>query len=159
MLNIFLNKIFHKTQQFSMFKVFLKNIKKLLFDQNTSAREKIRKILLSNYFHVVIVILVIIDSVCVTIELLIEVENKNHNHELQIAELIFKYIGFIILCIFVLEITLKIIFTFGEFRHSKLEILDAIVVIISFIVEIVTFKHDDAIYAIGNLDYYFKFKI
>ncbi|RNA22836.1 voltage-gated hydrogen channel 1 [Brachionus plicatilis] len=122
-----------------------------LDDQNVSIKEKIRKVLLSNYLHVAIVVLVILDSLCVTIELIIEAENKNNSHALHVAEEVFKYLGFGILCIFMVEIALKIIFVFNEFRHSKLEILDAIVVVISFIAEIVVLKHDDAISAIVGL--------
>lgn len=128
-----------------------------LNDQNISIKEKIRKILLSNYLHVTIVVLLILDSFCVTIELIIEAENKNNSHALHITEQIFKYLGFIILCIFMVEIALKICFTFKEFRHSKLEILDALVVVISFIAEILVFKHDDAISAIGNIFLYENF--
>ncbi|RNA12464.1 voltage-gated hydrogen channel 1 [Brachionus plicatilis] len=128
-----------------------------LNDQNVSIKEKIRKVLLSNYLHVAIVVLVILDSLCVTIELIIEAENKNNSHALHVAEEVFKYLGFGILCIFMVEIALKIIFVFNEFRHSKLEILDAIVVVISFIAEIVVLKHDDAISAIVGLIAIFRF--
>lgn len=121
-----------------------------LNDKNTTITEKIRSILLSNYLHVAIVILVLVDSLCVTIELIIEAENKNNSHGLHVAELFFKILGFIILCIFVVEIILKLVFITNEVIHSKLEILDAIVVVISFIAEIVFFNQDETLSAIGG---------
>lgn len=130
-----------------------------LNDRDTTIKEKIRKVLLSNYLHVAIVILVIMDSLCVTIELIIEAENKNNSHGLHVAENIFKYLGFIILCIFMLEIILKLIFTLSEFIHSKLEILDAIVVVISFTAELLLFKHNETLSAIGDFGFFKYFTL
>ena len=57
---------------------------------------------------------------------------------------VLKYVGVSILGIFIVEIILKLIFTTKAFLKSKLEIFDAIIVIISFILDIVFFDHHAA---------------
>ncbi|CAF0752358.1 unnamed protein product [Brachionus calyciflorus] len=126
-------------------------------DKNVSLYDKIRRILLSNYMHVAIIFLVILDSVCVTCELIIEAENKKGNHILEIAYDFFKYLGFSILCIFIVEIVFKLIFIFDEFRHSKLEIIDAVIIIISFFAEIIYMKGKRVLYAVFGLIAIFRF--
>ncbi|CAF0817199.1 unnamed protein product [Brachionus calyciflorus] len=126
-------------------------------DKNISLYEKIRRILLSNYMHVAIIFLVILDSLCVTCELIIEAENKKESHSLEGAEDFFKYSGFIILCIFMIEIMFKLIFIFDEFRHSKLEIVDALIVLISFIAEIIFMKSKSVLSAVFGLISIFRF--
>jgi hypothetical protein len=106
--------------------------------------------------------LVLLDSICVASELIITIENtKDHSsnrtfehknssnlensinkyHSLEILLIVLKYIGVTILGIFLIEIVLKISFTTKSFFKSKLEIFDAIIVIISFILDIVFFDH------------------
>jgi hypothetical protein len=114
---------------------------------NLSFTERIRRFLRSNYVHVAVIILVLLDSFCVTVELILDLEDKSHH--LNVVEDTFKYLGFSILCIFFVEISLKILFLFKEFIKSKLEIFDAIVVMVSFAIEIVFMKNHGALAAIG----------
>lgn len=118
-------------------------------DKNLTIRERIRRVLHSNYMHLAIIILVLLDSFCVTIELIIDLENKSNNHALHVVEEVFKYLGFAILSFFVIEICFKIIFTFHDLVKSKLEIVDAIVVIVSFVADLIFIIHESTLAAIG----------
>lgn len=70
-------------------------------------------------------VLVILDSLFVTAEVIIDAENKDENESARIAAEVFKYMGFIILCVMILDIiesTLKIelkSFDFKDFRHRN----------------------------------------
>ena len=104
--------------------------------------EKVRKLLLSSYMHALIIGLVLLDSLFVTIELALD-SQKSESKEpetiehLETAGEVFKYLGLSILSFFMIEITCKFIFTLKEFLSSKLELLDATIVILSFVFEIV----------------------
>ncbi len=106
---------------------------------NLTFVEKMRKYLRSTFVHVLVIVLVLFDSFCVAIELITDVEILKEKGDFKLVENIFKYLGFSILSVFVVEIILKIIFLFNEFIKSKLEIFDAVIVIVSFIVEIGSF--------------------
>ena len=120
---------------------------------NLPFTEKVRRFLRSNYVHIAVIILVLLDSFCVTIELITDLEDKSE--KFKVVEDIFKYLGFSILCIFVVEISLKILFLFKEFIKSKLEIFDAVIVIVSFVIEVVFMNSDSPLAAIGKI--LFKF--
>jgi hypothetical protein len=104
-------------------------------------RSRMQRLLDSNKFHVLVIILVLIDTVCVAGELIISLENKNDNKTLTIIEDIFKYLGVIILGLFLFEIMCKIGFNTHHFIKSKLEIFDGLIVIVSFILDIVFFEN------------------
>lgn len=127
-------------------------------EKGITLRERIRRVLLSNYMHVIIIVLVLLDSFCVTVELIIDLESKGHDsHGLKITEEVLKYIGLSILSFFVVEIIFKILFTLKELLKSTLEIIDAIVVLISFVVDIVFLNHKNTLSAIGK-KIFVKFK-
>lgn len=107
-----------------------------------------RFILKSNYLNVIVIILVLLDSLCVTIELIIDLENSQKSDGLKIAADFFKYLGLIIISTFVVEISLKIVFLWREFFKSKLDIIDGIIVYVSFTLDIV-FMYNDEISALG----------
>lgn len=109
-------------------------------------RERVQRIIESNYFHIVVIILVLLDTVCVAGELIISLEKKEE--ALETAENIFKYMGLTILCLFLVEILTKLIFNTHHFLKSKLEIFDGIIVIISFALD-VAFLDGEASPAIG----------
>ena len=67
--------------------------------------------------------------------------SDNKFHSLEIALTVLKYIGVTILGIFIVEIALKLGFTTRAFLHSKLELFDAFIVIVSFILDIIFFDH------------------
>ena len=105
-----------------------------LYIDDLSFRQKMKKILTSHYLHFVIIILVLLDSLCVTVELIMSFEKNEENHALVLVEHIFKYLGLSILSLFLFELCLKIIFINKDLLKSKLEIFDAIIIVVSFII-------------------------
>lgn len=111
-------------------------------------RGKIKHIVTSNYMHIAIIVLVLLDSLCVTIELVIDLEDKDDLEALKITKACFKYMGLLILSIFVVEMTLKLLFIWREVIKSKLEIIDMLIVYVSFVLEII-FMNNQALSALG----------
>jgi hypothetical protein len=66
-----------------------------------------------------------------------------HTHQIEIILLILKYIGITILGIFIIEILIKIIFNTRIFLKTKMEIFDALVVVVSFALDILFFEHQN----------------
>jgi hypothetical protein len=123
-----------------------------LTNVNLTWKNRIKEFLNSQHLHVAIIILVIIDCLCVTLELILEIQNKESESEtIEIFAKLFKYIGFIILCMFTIEIALKIFFTFHHFIRSKLEMLDSCIVIVSLVLEIVFISENNSLSAIGGI--------
>ena len=80
-------------------------------------------------------------------ELIITIENNHQsvghkNNILEKVQDVLKYFGLVILGIFLIEIPVKFIFNTHEFIRSKLEIFDSIIVIVSFVLDIVFFDKD-----------------
>ncbi|XP_054852113.1 voltage-gated hydrogen channel 1 [Eublepharis macularius] len=106
-------------------------------------REVMRKLFQSHRFQILVVSLVILDAVLVLGELLLDLKII-HPDKHEIAPEVFHYLSLSILTLFLVEVSFKL-FTYRlEFFHHKFEVLDAIVVIISFILDIVVLflKHD-----------------
>ena len=125
-----------------------------LADANLSWPQKIRKFLTSNYFHIIVVVLVLLDSFCVTIELVIDMEASKDNKTVEVVEKVFKFLGLTILTTFVVEIMLKFAFNRHEFLRSKLELFDAFIVIVSFVVDLVFLNNKHAITALGRYRFF-----
>jgi voltage-gated hydrogen channel 1 len=116
----------------------------LVWDPNISTRAKSKLILRSNLFHIIVIILVIIDVICVAAELTLMVERgKSVHDDMDTAEKVLKYISLSILSIFMIEITIKIIVLRKEILKSIGEIFDIIIVVVSFVLDLVfIFYHD-----------------
>jgi hypothetical protein len=129
-----------------------------LHNNNLSVREKIRKVLTSNYFHIIIIVLVLLDSFCVTVELVIDLESSDSVSEsLQHVEETFKFVGLTILSLFVVELIFKLVFIREEFFKSKLEMFDAFIVVVSFILDIVFIDKKSAVATLGSIFVLFRF--
>ena len=103
-----------------------------------------------------VVVLIVLDSLFVTIELILNAEYCEKKDEtLKTVGEIFKYMGLTILSLFMVELILKIVFLNKEILKSKLEIFDALVVLVSFGFEMVFLK-DDELEAIGQLTSIFR---
>lgn len=126
--------------------------------------ETIRNFLRSEKFHTIVVILVVIDCLCVTVELTLEhIENyvlkhdqKQHDHHrlnfyFHLAEGILQYTCLTILALFVVEVLIKLAFIPRVFISSKWEILDALVVVISFGINIYLLNNKHVVMSIGGL--------
>jgi hypothetical protein len=121
--------------------------------KNLTFREQMKKILHSNYFHIGVVVLVLLDSIFVTIDLVLDIEagEKKKNETTEILEEVFKYLGFIIISVFMVEIVCKMIFIPRDMLKSKLEIFDAFVVLTSFIIDIISLTQKNVLIAIAGL--------
>lgn len=117
---------------------------------NLTFAQKMKKILTSHHVHMAVIALVLLDSICVTIEL-VGSFNDIQSESVELLELVVKYIGLSILSIFMFELILKIIFINKDILKSKFEIFDAVIVVISFTVELVFIQHKDYIEALGLL--------
>ena len=71
----------------------------------------------------------------------------------MIAAEFFKYLGFAIISLFVVEITVKIAILGKEFFKSKLEVIDGIIVYVSFALEL-AFMNDEGLSALGISIYF-----
>jgi hypothetical protein len=124
-----------------------------LKDKNLTFRERMKKILHSNYFHIAVVVLVLLDSIFVTIDLVLDIEagEKEKSETTQILEEVFKYLGFFIISLFMVEIICKLIFIPRDMLKSKLEIFDAFVVVTSFIIDAISLTQKNVFIAIAGL--------
>jgi len=120
-------------------------------------------------FHIGIIVLVLADCLLVVGELMLDFINLSEkcanktrnieheeveNYKLEFAIEILHYSSIVLLCIFVLEVLIKI-YGFGkhwwDFREKKMEWLDAIIVIVSFIIDIYFLKSPNVIAEISLL--------
>jgi len=95
-------------------------------------KDKVKLVMESNQYHFGVVFFILLDIGCVAAELLIEPE-KHHYHFL---EKFLKFFGLGILSLFMVELVVKISLFRGAFFHSKFEIFDAIVIVVSFSVDL-----------------------
>ena len=124
---------------------------------NLTLMQKGKHIMHSSYFHMFIVLLIILDSIFIAVELLLTAENcEGKNETLNFVTDIFKYLGLSILSIFMIELLFKIIFLNKDIIKSKLEIFDAIVVVVSFVLELV-FLGKKELETIGAIISLFRF--
>ena len=124
-------------------------------------------------FHIAVVILVLVDCILVIAELMLdfillnqkcgnnnktkavtETHDDGKYDKLELAIEILHYASIALLGIFVLEIILKI-YAFGKkwwnFREKKMEWLDAIIVIVSFIIDVTLLNTQSVIAEISLL--------
>lgn len=115
-------------------------------------KNRIKSVLNSNCFQLIVISLVLVDTICVSSELIITIENNKYSlGYLKIIHNCLKYLGISILAAFLTEIFLKLIFNTREFFKSKLEIFDSIIIVISFVLDIVYFNYDSAAFELITL--------
>lgn len=118
----------------------------------SNLRERLKHLLHSTKFHIVIISLVIFDCLLVIAELIIDLEMiKLHKKHMVIPEVL-HYLSISVLCIFMLEIFLKIFALRLDFFKAKykMEVFDAIIVIVSLALDI-AFAHKEGAEAGFNL--------
>lgn len=113
-------------------------------------RSRLRKLFSSHRFQVVIICLVILDALLVLAELLLDLKIIEPDEE-DYAVTAFHYMSFAILVFFMLEIFFKIFVFRLEFFHHKFEILDAIVVVVSFVLDLILLFKNHHFEALGLL--------
>ncbi|XP_021268410.1 voltage-gated hydrogen channel 1 [Numida meleagris] len=113
-------------------------------------QDVMKKLFSSRRFQIVIVFLVIVDALLVLGELLMDLKII-HPDKYHIAPKVFHYLSLSILTIFLVEVGFKI-FVYGrEFFHHKFEVLDSIVVVVSFILDLVLLFREHEFEAVGLL--------
>ncbi|XP_044146545.1 voltage-gated hydrogen channel 1-like [Bufo gargarizans] len=115
-----------------------------------SFRDNLRWLLSCHKFQIVIVCLVILDAIFVLIEVLLDLELL-HNKVDDIVPKIFHCLSISILSFFLLEILGKLYAFRLELLHHKFEVFDAVIVIISFIIDVVYITREDIFNAVGLL--------
>ena len=115
-------------------------------------REKVEYVFNTSKFQIVIVCLVILDCLFVIAELLIDMNIvRLPNHESNIAPKVFHYCSLSVLSLFLIEIIVRIYALRLKFFKHKLEMFDAIIVIVSFVLDIVYRNNDGPESGVGLL--------
>ncbi|XP_053784192.1 voltage-gated hydrogen channel 1 isoform X2 [Desmodus rotundus] len=113
-------------------------------------RATLRKLFSSHRFQVIIICLVVLDALLVLAELILDlkiIQPDKNNY----AARVFHYLSIVILTFFMMEIAFKIFVFRLEFFHHKFEILDSIVVVVSFVLDIVLVFREHEFEALGLL--------
>ncbi|NWI17506.1 HVCN1 protein, partial [Crypturellus soui] len=118
--------------------------------RGVSFQDVLKKLFSSHRFQVVVVCLVIIDALLVLGELLMDLKII-HPDRYDLAPKVLHYLSLCILTIFLVEVGFKIFLYRREFFHHKFEVLDAVVVVVSFILDIVLLFREHEFEAVGLL--------
>lgn len=120
------------------------------FPTTVSFRDSLKRLYSSERFQVAVVCLVILDAIFVLAELLIDLSiiELEHGH---IAPEVFHYLSLALLTFFVVELAGKLFAYRLEFFQHKFEVFDGVVVIVSFVLDIVFVFREDAFDGMGLL--------
>ncbi|XP_008324648.1 voltage-gated hydrogen channel 1 [Cynoglossus semilaevis] len=120
------------------------------FPQSVTFRDSLKRLYSSEHFQVLVVCLVILDAVFVLAELLIDlaVIQVAHGH---IAPEVFHYLSLALLTFFMVELVGKLFAYRLDFFQHKFEVFDGLVVVVSFVLDIVFIFHEDAFDGMGLL--------
>ncbi|XP_028272200.1 voltage-gated hydrogen channel 1 [Parambassis ranga] len=120
------------------------------FSASLTFRDSLKRLYSSERFQVVVVCLVILDAIFVLAELLIDLSviQLEHGH---LAPEIFHYLSLALLTFFMLELAGKLLAYRLEFFQHKFEVFDGLVVVVSFVLDIVFIFHEDAFDGMGLL--------
>ncbi|XP_053862434.1 voltage-gated hydrogen channel 1 [Malaclemys terrapin pileata] len=115
-----------------------------------SFQDMMKKLFSSRKFQILIVCLVILDALLVLAELLLDLKII-HPDKHEIAPKVFHYLSLSIVTLFLVEVGFKIFVYRLEFFHHKFEVLDGIVVVVSFIIDVVLLFREHEFQAAGLL--------
>lgn len=113
-------------------------------------RAKLRKLFSSHRFQVIIICLVILDALLVLAELILDLKIIKPDKNKYAAQVL-HCMSIAILAFFMMEIFFKIFVFRLEFLHHKFEILDTVVVVVSFVLDIVLLFREHEFEALGLL--------
>lgn len=113
-------------------------------------RDALKWLLTAHKFQIAIVCLVILDAIFVLIEILLDLELLVEKVDHIVPE-VFHYLSISVLSIFLVEIAAKLYAFRLEFFHHKFEVFDALIVIISFIIDVIYISREDIFSAVGLL--------
>lgn len=119
------------------------------FPTTITFRDSLKRLYSSERFQVLVVCLVILDAIFVLAELLIDLSliKVKHGH---IAE-VFHFLSLALLTFFMVELAGKLFAYRLEFFQHKFEMFDGLVVVISFVLDVVFIFHEDAFMGTGLL--------
>lgn len=100
-------------------------------------RDKLKYVFDSNKFQITIVCFVIIDCLLVVSELLLDLEVFPKEASDSVAPHVLHYASIGILGLFLVEIMTRVVVFRLEFFKHKLEVFDAVVVIVSFVLDVI----------------------
>ncbi|XP_075034540.1 voltage-gated hydrogen channel 1 [Mixophyes fleayi] len=120
------------------------------FTSSYTFRDALKWLFSCHKFQILIVTLVILDALFVLIEVLLDLELLVDKVNHVIPE-VFHYLSISVLSFFLLEIAGKLYAFRLEFFHHKFEVFDAVIVVISFIVDVVYITREDVFSAVGLL--------
>ncbi|KAM3937100.1 voltage-gated hydrogen channel 1 [Leptodactylus fuscus] len=120
------------------------------FTSSYTFRDALKWLFGCHKFQIVIICLVILDALFVLIEVLLDLELLHEKVD-EIVPEIFHYLSVSVLSFFLLEIAGKLYAFRLEFFHHKFEVFDAIIVIISFIIDVIYITREDIFSAVGLL--------
>jgi hypothetical protein len=121
--------------------------------------EKVQAVIQSHKYHLFFVLLVIFDCICVVVQMVLDIVHKEedkynnkapyHTHGpddyIYLGEEIAEGISIFILSLFIISILLHAIFIPKMYFKSKLEMFDALIVIISLCLEVVSVVKKDEV--------------
>ncbi|XP_029648826.1 voltage-gated hydrogen channel 1-like [Octopus sinensis] len=115
-------------------------------------RERVIHLINTNIFQIGIICLVFLDCLLVISELLLDLQILQvHDYDKMAVAFILRYASLAILGIFLLEIALRLYALRLDFFRHKMEMFDAVVVIASFVLDIVFRQHDGPENGVGLL--------
>lgn len=120
------------------------------FPPTLTFRDSLKRLYSSERFQVAVVCLVILDAIFVLAELLIDLSIIELEHD-HIAPEVFHYLSLALLTFFVVELGGKLFAYRLEFFQHKFEVFDGVVVIVSFVLDIVFIFREDAFDGMGLL--------
>lgn len=100
-------------------------------------KEKLRHILHSKAIHLIVIVLVLIDSILVVVELLFDLGIIGPESGEHVVREIFHGFSIGILTMFMIELVLKVWADRHHFIRHKIEVLDGFVVTVSWVLDIV----------------------
>ncbi|XP_071618893.1 voltage-gated hydrogen channel 1 [Heliangelus exortis] len=115
-----------------------------------SFQDMMKKLFSSHRFQILVVCLVVLDALLVLGELLMDLKII-HPDKYNITPKVFHYLSLSILTIFLVEVGFKVFVYRWEFFHHKFEVLDGVVVIVSFILDVVLIFREHEFEAVGLL--------
>ncbi|XP_077589035.1 voltage-gated hydrogen channel 1 [Stigmatopora nigra] len=120
------------------------------FPETLTFRDSLKRLYCSSHFQVSVVCLVILDAIFVLAELLIDLSiiRLEHGH---VAPEVFHYLSLALLTFFMVEIAGKLFAFRLQFFQHKFEVFDALVVMLSFVLDILFLFHDDVFDGMGLL--------
>jgi len=114
-------------------------------------RDRLKHLFSTNKFHIIVVCFVIVDCLLVVSELLLDLKVFPTEAHHSVAPHVLHYCSLAILGLFLIEILVRLVVFRLEFVRSKFELFDAVIVIVSFVLDILYRNNEGPESGIGLL--------